>query len=325
MTSYQVPPGVWRLWKPCDWGMTMPGVKLSNPCGFHAPLIEKGWNRAMAEGFYGEVSLDESIERYPNVFVMWRNGEWPRKPGTNPQDPELIDGIPRAGLRVDGSPIICAPRGPEYEALAESIVPGFWEAAAPRIARSHALGGRWMVYMGMPSIASFDMSISTRERNRIIDAWIRPGLKAGMGRRDYFAGDATGACSQRDGRNQAMLWAERVLQLGTGFATEAHEEIHPALYPWHNGRFAAISARAPRLEDSRWDLVCRDKGWFGPGCGHAIKEHFCAIQGSVPVAARPDLIVQGQVNGSPCSTLLEMSDLPRAWLGLPDVRPPAVN
>lgn len=324
MTSYQVPRGVWRLWKPCDWGMTLPDAKHSNPCGFLEPLIDKGWDRAMAEGFYpGEVSLDESIERYPDVFVMWRTGEWPRKPGTNP--PELIDGVPRCGRMVNGQPLICEPRGPEYEALAESIVPGFWKAAAPRIARSHALGGRWMIYMGLPSVASFPMSATKTRRNALMDSWIDPALRAGIDGRDYFAGDAAGACSQKDGRNQAMLWAERVLHRGPGFATEAHGEIHSELYPWHNGRFAAISARAVKAEDSRWDLVCRDKGWFGPGANHAIKEHFCAIQGSVPVEARPDLIVQGEVNGSKCSTILEMSDLPRAWLGLPDVRPTPAN
>lgn len=305
-----VPPGTIRLWKPSDYTVT------SNLCGFHDALREKGWDRAMREGLWGEPSVDDVIEAgYPSLWVMWATGEWPR--GST---------IPRSGIYPPtGTAVQCTPRGPEHGALAESIVPGFWSAMAPRIARCHALGGRVFVNTGTPSVTSFGLSISRERREAILDSWIKPGVDAGMGPRDAFVGDASGATSQKN-KTHGMHWAERCLFHNVGFVIEPHERIHPELYPWCNQRFGAVSPHYADPKHSRWGAILgSDRNWFAPGMNWAIKEHFCFLQGGSeqvegqppkPLSDRLLLIPPRDVNGSPVSTVLEMGDLPREWLGL---------
>ncbi len=302
-----VPLGTWRLWAPSD----QAAVSEANPCGFHAPLVDKGWDRAWQEGLWGEPSLDAVLPRYPNFCIMWAHGQH-----RNGQEP-LSGNYPAS---AGGGQIRCTPRGPQDLAIAEATVPGFWDALAPRTAHSHSLGGRVMVYYGTPALDIFPIEIDPEERDAILDAMILPAKEAGLGSGDYIGLDACAACSQAT-KTQAMHFAERVLFHGIGICTEAHEQVHPELYPWHDGRFAALSGRFRDKQYSRWDLAATSKGWFGPGANYAIREHFCVLQGGSEDPAhggtkadRLRLIVSGLVNGSPCHTILEMSDLPPAWL-----------
>jgi hypothetical protein len=177
-----------------------------------------------------------------------------------------------------------------------------------------------MVYYGTPALDIFPDGANDETKKAILDAMILPAMNAGMGAGDYIGLDACAACSQKT-KTPAMEFAERVLSLGIGVCTEAHEQIHPELYPWHDGRFAALSGRSRNVSASRWDMAVASKGWFGPGANFAIREHFCVAQGGSEdrehggtQADRVGLVVNGLLNGSVCHTILEMSDLPSDWL-----------
>lgn len=285
--GYILPRDVWRLWMPCDMGW----LGARNPKGLHPPILEHGFDRAMAKGVWGgDHPLDETIEKRPNWVASWAAG--------------CQTGGKVCGWDRLGRPITCDPR-PLTDAD-----PEFWTAAAPRIARSHELGGKVGLYVGQPELGSIGRGwISTRRRR--IDKMLAPAIAAGF---DVLMMDATNPTVQAWGKTDAMDVAERWRELGRLFVGEAPEEIRPELYPWHDGRFGAIAARHHDPAHSRWDLAASSKAWFGPGSGPSLKAHFCAIPGFVPVAERPRMLVPNVIGSDLCFNVVEMSDMPAEWL-----------
>lgn len=305
-----IPRHVWRLWMPCDIGAITP----ANQCGFHQPVLDKGWDRVWSEGLgWGEVPVDELLPHYPNLAVFWSHGA--QAESTAP----IVGKYPAA---MGGGNLRCSPRGPEMLGIAEQSVPGFWPALKPRIAAAHSRSGRVMVYYGLPPLSLFPQNASKTQRNAILDALINPAIEAGMGANDIIACDACAPTTQTPAKTDGMYFAERVVARGIGFCNEAHEVIHPELYPWFNGRFSALSARYHDPAQSRWD-VASGPGWFGPDCGYALKEHFCCLTGSVPIDKRPGLIVHDPQRR--ISTIMEMNDLPRSSFDMALLANPAVD
>ena len=225
-------------------------VTTENPCGIAPPIVANGWEWFFQNGAFGELSVDAGQNRgYASFCLMWATGQHAAG-----QEPKVGEYISDEG----SAPINCTPRGLEDLALLESYIPGLTTALASRITKAHNMGGRVMVYAGSLPLNFFSSTNSVpakRTRERRLDALIKPWKDAGLGANDYIACDASGACSQgplihrglevAQRKTVARMFADRVLAAGIKFCTEAHEQIHPELYPWHDGQFAALSGSGP--------------------------------------------------------------------------------
>lgn len=307
-----VVPGTIRLWMPTDASC----ITTANPYGFFPHILDKGWDGAMGYAPPGLASLDETIAAGYGVCFTWINGQFAT--GQSPASGKVPADLTGSGHE---EPFRCTPRGPEWTPHVEQFLPGLIKAVAKRAAACHAHGQRSGLYTGCPSLTLLAQNMAKATRDARLDALILPWKAAGI---DFWALDGAGVIDPQTGEStvDAFYFAERCLFHGILPVVEPHGPVHPRLSRWYDGRMGAVSMHWPESggyhpQGPGWHNAVNGKGWHGPAWPNAsLREHFCWLQGSVPLAERVGLIPPATVNGSRCTGIVEMGDMPREWLGL---------
>jgi len=247
----------------------------------------------------GIATLDRSIERKRGYCLSWGLGVY--APGTEPKS-----GDHPKWPGFDGYEVRCTPQGLEMFTAVNAVYPGWVEAFLTRNEVVDRNGQDSILYVGSLPLSTFSPTTSTATKNSRCDALLKPAVKAKF---KYLGLDASAALAIKDATLASKvptLWlAERAKAMGITPIVEAFPMTHPQLFPWANGRFAALCAYPQAPEGSM-----SGAGHFNqhsPGCFTKV---FGWVQGSVPQDQRWGIAANMEAKGM--TPIVDFGDMPEA-------------
>lgn len=282
-------------------------IRLLTPSGGTRPhrLLDffTNWEDFCAKPHWGPNSgiatLDRSISLNRGYCLSWGIGVYPK--GSEPKSGDH----PR-WLGYNGYEVRCSPQGLEMFAAVNETYPGWVAAFKSRNEVVASKGLDSMVYVGGLPLSTFSSSTSTATKNSRCDAFLKPVADAKF---KYLGLDASGACGIKDGtvaNKIPNLWlAERALAKGIIPVVEGFPIVTPELFPWANGRFAALSAwpQAP-------DGIMGGPGYFNRSCPGCFTKLFGWVQGNIPQADR--WAISSRISTAGMTPIVEFGDSPEA-------------
>lgn len=282
--------------------MVTPVAGGTSPFGM-APFISN-WEDFCSKPHWGPGSgiatLDRSIALGRGYCVSWGLGVYSQgyepKSGDHPKWPGF------AGYEVR-----CTPQGLETFSAVNKVYPGWVEAFRTR----NEVAQDSMLYVGGLPLSTFSPTTSTATKNSRCDALLKPVAAAKF---KYLGLDASGACGIKDATLASKtpnLWlAERAKAMGIMPVVEAFPIVTPQLFPWANGRFAALCAPSGAC-----GYLMSGAGYFNQHCPGCFTKVFGWVQGSVKQEERWGIAASMAASGM--VPIVDFGDAPESvWAGV---------
>lgn len=265
----------------------------ASPGGIHPPYLEMGYERAFAEGFWGNTPHYDEL-RYWGTFPAFRGSKYSWFSGTWPDaDAPIVGYYP-----IGGSSLICSPRTPQ-DTPPKALASGFEEALKTCGKLHGKLGLTMGWYTGLPKARNMTYAQ--------IDATYALAKRIGVTQIDV---DVLGGCSavnaSGSGQSNAMKVRNRLLDTFPLVVAEPLDIVTPALLPYYDGRMGFTVA------GSEWRYRWENPGYANKFCPGIAKQHEIILPGSVSVSQRlADSVAAVRMA---CPITIEFGGIPRADL-----------